>query len=383
MIITARFPLGYSATTEAVSGIPDPWPDPWRLFCALVATAGDSHEFDPVLNELETLPPPEIDVPSVRVGMVRSWVEKNGDHEKKDGEYKYGQKSFQVPVPTSVHTQPIRWIWRGHTPGDLVGLQRLCARVAYIGKSESVAVVTASGDDSSGTIVPMRDGRRHVRCPGPGSLAKLRRMYRDGRTISGAGAVLQPYRARTADTDVIELLSAVPLHRIQDLARDIRILAESAGFGDHTFLPIPSLNPHGEQVVKRIRVTGHRSGLAVVALDHEQVMATVIVPGRHDAITSRFVTSARIWETATPVVSRWRDSGSIAGRLAAAGYPAPVRVTTFRHNCFGTGTLPLRFYPGSRYRQDHVVVEFAEPVTGPVQIGLCTGRGFGLFFARR
>ncbi len=129
-------------------------------------------------------------------------------------------------------------------------------------------------------------------------------------------------------------------------------------------------------------------------------VAHAVAPSRRSLRPDRWCGKADTWASATPILlDRFPDRGDTAeeaGLVAAAcrniGLPEPAAIELHKHSAVrgAPSAYPAR---GDRRRPDwsfphgakfanrprrHVVLRFAEPVTGPVILGAGRFRGFGL-----
>jgi CRISPR-associated protein Csb2 len=125
-----------------------------------------------------------------------------------------------------------------------------------------------------------------------------------------------------------------------------------------------------------------------------------VAPSRFSLRPGRWCGTSKVWASATPaLLDRFPDQGDIEeeARLVATactniGLPEPIEIELHKHSAVrgAPSAYPAR---GDRRRPDwsfprgakfanrprrHVVLHFAEPVTGPVIIGAGRFRGFGL-----
>jgi CRISPR-associated protein Csb2 len=123
-------------------------------------------------------------------------------------------------------------------------------------------------------------------------------------------------------------------------------------------------------------------------------------PVRSSLKPDRWCEEARTWATATPVLlDRYakhddpiEEAATIAAACSAIGLPEPIAIEIHKHSSLRSApsTYPDRgvrhragwsFPEGSRLRdraRRHVVLEFSEPVRGPIFLGAGRYHGFGM-----
>jgi CRISPR-associated protein Csb2 len=190
LTITVRLRFGrYDA--GALDPLTPEWPPhPARLFCALVASAVESADWD-ALGWLEAVGVPEVWFASEHATSLASgYVVVNAT--AKQGSLKWPGRTngLRRRVSAMVADDTFAVVWPEAQPDDatLGRLSRLASRVPYVGRSTSWAeVVVAAGlaERRSGwatyRMVPLGTaGSTQLRVPFPGYLAELRRAYDDG-----------------------------------------------------------------------------------------------------------------------------------------------------------------------------------------------------------
>jgi CRISPR-associated protein Csb2 len=183
-----------------------------------------------------------------------------------------------------------------------------------------------------------------------------------------------------------------------------------------SFVPLPSIgHAHSDGGIRRVLIAEPpgAAGAESEALDLLRVKLAGTVLGDSDGVPRAvlvpvadgskvlpfFLRRSRNWETVTPVIlhghnaARGRISLAKTERLLrqafdAAGFPEPLlRELAFQRAPYWAGCeaaigirVPRHLAPWPRV---HVHVEFAEPVEGPVLVGIGRHYGIGVFAARR
>ena len=169
-----------------------------------------------------------------------------------------------------------------------------------------------------------------------------------------------------------------------------------------SYLPLPTIPPKGRDGrIRRVLIAepaGSREGqelareLAGEALiderRHQRVAQLSPTDPRSDNVVARYLKTSRRWGTVTPLVlpGRGRRSGQdrsislVHKALAHAGITTPVADVRLQSGPLFAGAEEVQAYGAPPYLQEyprmHAVIEFAEPVIGPLAIG--SGRHIGL-----
>jgi CRISPR-associated protein Csb2 len=178
--------------------------------------------------------------------------------------------------------------------------------------------------------------------------------------------------------------------------------------GRFAYVPLPTIDPRG--VVDRVRrvivaepldgagLNARWAGQVLVGqpLTNEQsqkVEATLAACPVSDYVLGRYARAARCWATVTPIVLPWGDSGKpqratkqFLKAVRHAGYrPEDVASVELRREPFWRGVeVASRYFVPKHLRGTavwHVLLEWKEPVEGPVVIGSGRFYGLGLFAA--
>ena len=173
---------------------PETEPQPFRLFCALVAAAAaqDREVSWVALEWLERLPPPTIHVgPAVDAGRHQAYVVVNDTTNKSGSQMWPGRTNgLRERVGATFATPRLAFVWPGTDPPaqHLAELGRLASGVPYLGRVTSS--VRLRVDDAVPATDPswrpplrpgtLRDAGVDVAVPYPGSLAALRGLYERG-----------------------------------------------------------------------------------------------------------------------------------------------------------------------------------------------------------
>ena len=407
-------------------------PEPARLYAALVHAWGVSGR-DPgeeqALRWLERLPPPRIHAPELgSVVRFDSFVPPN---EFASGERKRQRRTWAVGE--LVGEPVVHFLWDEEPPAEHEdALERLLAKVSRIGSSRNPVVATRVREKAPApNWVPVSDGdfpqTRFLRVFYPGFFDELEQRYQAG--LRDLPAYYQPYHPHSPPAYRppfsfqhglrVALRPALPLSFWPMLAERVRsALLRAAGKRAPEVLHGHGGGPHAALVplafVGRPRADGHLLGAALllprgVGLEEQfaleealhRLLGTQLPFGpwtvelglpkteRESLRPERWIRSARRWASVTPVVwdrhPRRRTAEEEVVHLMAerAGLP---RLASYRAGPFSplvgvprtrSFLVPAR-WPGAL--MTHLVLEFEEPVPGPVLLG--RGRYFGMgFFA--
>jgi CRISPR-associated protein Csb2 len=181
-------------------------PHPARVFCALAASASGQADWA-VLRWLESQPAPQVHADpaaNVRAGQASAYVVENAISARGGNQNWPGRtngmrsRAFAVPVTDSF---AVVWPQADPPPEVLARLAGLASKVPYVGRSTSMAEVTASAtiDSRPGSWAVYQAAtlgdpgvRWQLRVPYPGYADELDAAYRDGRRSWEVARVL-PY----------------------------------------------------------------------------------------------------------------------------------------------------------------------------------------------
>jgi CRISPR-associated protein Csb2 len=181
-------------------------PHPARLFCALVAAAGDSHSHELALRWLEAAGMPSVICSPATVGTRRAFVPVNSlagtDSHAVYPARRAALRTWPYAVP---RVGTARFVWPSSPHRQIVeALTVLCRRVPYLGRAVSPALIdVVVGDDLDqagdgiDVWVPDAAGKVLLRVPEPGYLDRLRAVWDEGGTAHEVPCGY-PYRVRTA-----------------------------------------------------------------------------------------------------------------------------------------------------------------------------------------
>ncbi|WPD19813.1 type I-U CRISPR-associated protein Csb2 [Thermaerobacter composti] len=437
-----RYLTGRVYATDATDRNRVEWPPhPERFFSALVAAAfrADIPRAREALEWLEAQEPPHIAAPPLAgERRVHAYVPVN-DVDGMDVLPLHRPKQPR-PFPSGTITgdATVHFVWpAAHPPASVREcLAEIAAQVTYLGSSMSLVAVDMVEDAPPPNYVPHPQGDVVLRVPFRGRLAELDHRFRLGeRPVPGRRIRYRrlddnprlPETARSVFGEFFpfRIRGRWPLAAALTLTATVRAAVLSLadepvpsilhGHDDRVhcaYVPLPFVGadhadgsvlgfavvlPRGVSWPERQAVFRALGKLRCLELPGGRVLEAKPVNAFATARTPstltpwRWCRPARVWASVTPVVfdrfprRRHRAAEVLADSCRFVGLPAPRQVTVSQAS-------PLRGVPRSRdfrvRRQPdeplryvaHVILEFDQPVEGPVLLG--SGRYFGLgFFA--
>ena len=391
-------------------------PHPDRLYQALVDAAAPADR--PALAWIEAQSPPAVDCAEAvplqwgRKGKV--FVPTNYPTDTLPELRKKQDRQFPMAVPSG----PVRYVWREEPPAEVFQcIRRAADRVTHLGRSDSLAMVVLEPGVAPCRWTPKPGGPISMRVPVRGRLQQLdvafslgqrsspspQVQYADAQALSVEGPWEGLVTVRLAKPIALEhvamaadALRRAVLSRLGDAAPAIAHghsheahiawvgLPNLSEYGDGTLLGLAMALPKGCDSIERARCVG-----AMLSLDHIMlggvrfnITRPTTAMSSHERTWSR---ASKRWATATPVVlDRFPKGKLTAEEIVAqgcerAGYPRPVKVA-LAHTSSLAMPPAQKFHlrkPGALYA--HVVVEFADAVTGPLLVGKERYFGLGMF----
>lgn len=321
--------------------------------------------------------------------------------------------------PMAVPEGPVSYVWPVDPPPAVFeSLHRTVARVTHLGRSDSLAMLALEPGSVPCRWVTQEHGNHPMRVPRPGRLNQLDIAFANGQrspiapqvryghadnqpTVAGPweGLVVMRLSKPIAVEHVAlaaDALRRAVLSRLGDTAPLLAHghaatphmgwvgLPNLGDYGDGTLIGLAMVVPNDCDPLERAHCIA-----AVLQVDHVMLSGiryNLIRPtaamSLHERTWSR---PARRWVSATPVVLDRFPKGQVtpedivAQGCVRAGYPLPVRVTWSQTSSLSMP--PAREFrlrkPGGLFA--HAVIEFAQPVGGPVLVGRERHFGLGLF----
>ncbi|MFN7925865.1 MAG: type I-U CRISPR-associated protein Csb2 [Bryobacteraceae bacterium] len=413
-------------------------PHPARVFSAMVAAyaeTGMGDDAERALLWLERQPAPEIHVPAAgkasdhTVFVPTNYVDKFGVHTKQPREFP------SVPVE-----EPVYFIWRDSEPSAEVRktLDEITARVPYLGKSRSPALVRLVDEAPASTHRPTPQGPLALRVAREGRLEELRRLWDAGRWYPFAPqerygeATKAKLPVQTVFDEMVVLRHAggppLPIEATLTLTNAFR-RALLSHFGGESKAPAllhgHADEPHcatvalpftgGEHADGRLMGCGVVFPVACDPIQRRRVLVAVEavaelgialnrelgrwkVEPTDDTLGSGSTLKPETWKwlakkfrSVTPILldrypkKRLPPEAILLESCQRAGLPEPVMIEHSPHSMV-QGVPPVNKFRLQREKDEpprwavHADIEFAEPVRGPVILG--AGRFFGLGLMR-
>jgi CRISPR-associated protein Csb2 len=462
LAIEVEYLLGRSVATDVSQRDKAEWPPhPSRLFSALVDALADvgvessaeRAKCESALRWLEALPPPEIaasvdDDISQRTS-VKYWVPINDETagELRSAPLVEQRKRQERFFPATVPMDPVVvFAWPNVEPEaeHHAALDRLVARIPYLGHSSSVVRVALRNDAPTLRIAPMARGDRLLRVAGPGRLARLTAVHE----LRKSDTLVQPPKGREVWYGTAHLPLAQGPH---GPARIVAVEGVSLGLEDtaplvsryraallsllgdgsppvltgHVESGAPTSEPHIAYAplanVDHSHADGSIKGIAVVlprdmngadvrrlesAMGRLRTLhfgargniATRLL-GTEDELKSldfrRYTRAATTWASVTPVAlsahskpkKGLTDEAVVLRDLQRLGLPCPAELhlqnVSYVRGGGRAGDSSRRGVSSITGRLlRHVFVRFPERVQGPLLVGAGRYMGFGLLLPR-
>jgi CRISPR-associated protein Csb2 len=442
----------YQAAAPGNIAEPEWPPHPARLHAALVAAGwaigGDTFPDDgcAALEWLEQLGPPALayrtdiyarKAPSVfvprnltpaEVGDVMGALRGGRDFSRQSGRV---VRSFPTSIPGD---EPVWFLWDVEDCPHRDALGRLVREVQYLGSSRSPVCCDLAEDPPEPTLVPTQRGGSHaLRVARPGSTADLlakRGVYPASIAASlaaydwAAAKQTSPQVASGPFDDLIvraldrrfplTILHAAALTRafreatLAHAGDDAPAVLHGHGCNPHVaFLALANVGhqhaggqllgvgaaiPHNAAVEERAKIIEAVEAIKALHNLGPGGPWQLLAPAARRVRTlepARWITSARHWQTVTPVILDRYPKGhnpqaldrAVRATIRHAGLPDPIKV-----DCspipWQAAAVPAPAYTGNGLPSGlrlHMDVTFAQPVRGPVLAGRGRYFGIGLF----
>ena len=417
MILWMDFVGPYAAADVAERNRPEWPPHPDRLFQALVDAA--QPEDRPALRWLEQQPAPGIVCgETVPLESAETFVPVNHPGASPDLDRRGKQpRSFPMSFPRG----PVGFVWPEPDDACREALARLAARVANVGRAESLVLLRVEAGDAEPALVPDERGEQGLRVPHAGRLDVLDQAFGIGRYPPAAPMVRYAEAGRVvalppwSELIAVRLTHPLSVERVALAAEALRRAVLSRvgddapavlhGHGPHThvaWVGLPNLSPYARGELLGLAMALPRSidpmeraqcVRGLLAVDHIMLgerRVGVERPTQAMSLAARTWSHAStVWASVTPVVfDRFPRRNLSAEQVVMesfvrAGYPKPQRVAVVQasaHAMPRATAFRLR-RPGKLYA--HVVAEFGRPVRGPLIVGAERHFGLGLFLPAR
>ena len=404
----------YHAADPTAHSDPEWPPHPDRIFQALVAAAYGAGLNPSPLKELEGICPELIFGDTRAVLPATVYV---------PAAYKAPQSRVGKfdPMIVGIH-DPVYVVW-SQVPDELnAPISRIAAAVTYLGRAKTPVdlALVAEVPRLPHHLVHSAAGDRLLRVPQPGRLAELDSAFAAGRRAAVASMLgYTDMREDIPRSPWGELLALRPdqmidIRRAAQLATSLRAAVLSrAGDGASSLLhghagdhAAWAIIPDAGHPYARGHVLGlglwlpngiddparTACALPLMQVDHLNLGGRHIRIGMQPAHQPTpkglwrrtWSRPARAWASVTPVVfdrhpkRRQSLESAMADSAEMAGYPRPIAIELSQSSPFKGVPLAHEFRPRSSGRWIHVVLNFAQPVAGPVLLGKDRHFGMGL-----
>ena len=426
LAIAVEFLTGAAYLSDPFDGGRPEWPPaPARLYAALIAA---THEFrfgEDVLQAVRNLEDtaPALTVPEADIYPPHTAMVPNAHSLS----YPFVREEYSAqPAHEVVPAGPLVYHWPV-PQAAVAGVTAAVGHLYRLGRGESLVIGTVLRSDQAPTPDWLPDplGDRSLRVPLAGRYQTLERDYRAGRNTAIPDPPIRYRRTSPGPTaaaagpwsDLLALKvspkTPVDLRHAAWLAEGLRraVLAQLAdaahpqihghqpslhlawaslpnvghAHGDGHLVGVGAWLPHDfdGEAQRQLR----QALLAVDQISYGGRRIAVALPKTDSAALDRvtWAKPARVWATATPLVLDYRAGEADRNRavktaLMRSGYPKPVRVIHSTVCSLIGGVLAGEVRPRkSPNPRVHALIEFAEPVTGPVLAGAERYFGLGLF----
>ncbi|MDD5035944.1 MAG: type I-U CRISPR-associated protein Csb2 [Methylococcaceae bacterium] len=422
--ISIEFLIGAAYLSDPYNSMQAEWPPaPARLYAALIAAANEFHLGEAVLQAVRTLEgtAPSMTVPDADRYPTHSPMVPNAHSPSYPfipTEYSAQIAHEIVPYGQLVYHWPV--------PGDAVqGIMTAVGHLYRLGRGESLVIGSILPADAAPAPnwIPDSRGDQSVRVSQPGRYETLERDFQAGRATALPDLHTRyrkldleppgPWPAPWGELLALRVGAPVDMRHTAWLADALR-RAVLAALGDDAH---PQVHGHERQMhvawaalpnVAHPHADGRLIGVGVwlpkdidaeaehqlrkVLLDVREISCggrriPVGVPRSHQAALAygTWARPATVWATATPVVLDYKAgdadrSRAVKTALIRSGYPKPAQVI---HSAVcsligGVRAGEIRARRSANPRI-HALVEFAEPVSGPVLCGAERYFCLGLF----
>jgi len=393
------------------------------------------------LEWLESQPPPHVIYPDANLLEAPISYVPTGDRIGQKG--KKGEEQFEHPVHSwrqprhfpyaIILGDPVLYYYWPDNPDEkkLLDIDEIASDVTHVGTSHSMVTVSAHSGETGyqSTLFPSPNGSMYLRIISPGRLAELdeineqsfgvRRPLPSCEFLAGYARPSRDPEKKTG-AQLISLRLTGTMHGASTavyLARNVRravmsVLGDEAppivhghGKDGHVgWLPLPDVgHPHASGRIVGIGIMipadadeNERnkvlSGIGMVREvrlpDGRAVHLSPLMPGERvpaALMPKTWSTECRTWASVTPVVldrppkklTEERVRSAVGESLVLAGYPVPSGIKVSSFSIFNGG--PPAFRVPAEKPRFHAVVQFKNPVEGPIIAGRLRYFGIGMF----
>lgn len=391
-------------------------PHPDRLYQALVDAALPHDR--PALAWIEERSPPDVDCGNAfpldwgREG--KTYVPTNYPTDNLPELRKNKERQFPMAVPDG----PVRYVWQDDPPSPVFeSICRTAARVTHLGRSDSLAMLAVEPGIAPCCWSAQSNGPLAMRVPFRGRLEQLDAAFAGGLRspvspqVRYDNTLKRSHEGPWQDLVVMKVAKPIAIEHVAQATDALRRavlsqLGDAAPLLAHghvkqihmAWLGLPNLSEYGDGTMLGLAMAVPKECdsleraqcvAAMLSVDHIMLAGmrfNLTRPTSAMSLNERtWSRPARRWASATPVVldrfPKRKQSAEdiVAQSCERAGYPRPVKVEWSQNSALPMP--PARQFtlrkPGSLY--SHAVLEFDQPVKGPLLIGKERYFGLGLF----
>jgi hypothetical protein len=374
-------------------------PSPLKLVQAIIASSQDTYM--EVLNCLEKQTPRiSAAEPSAQYEYARFVI--NNDERMEHVNAAKKKEDIVRHFPES----PAHVVYEYEVPAELLPhLAEAAAKIHTLGRAGDWVLACVSDTLPTGKFdvyKPMDGGLTTLRVPVEGSVASLFAHYHYKVPVVFKDVAYAKNPPAAQPRALFELTEPVPAQQTSHVVAWIRHAAMAAGVQgidghDHhaprlSILPLPTLD-FSDGMIRRVVVSSPDPSLVKIASSKMAALPLTdaqgegrgyLMPAETDAVFSDYLSASKRWVTVTPVLQSGFHNGDPKKKAKVytkmfehASLPKPISVCETRLN---TEDYKVGEKHGHhKLPRVGLVVEFAEPVHGPVSLGSGRYTGLGIF----
>ena len=374
-------------------------PSPLKFIQAIIASSQDAYM--DVLNGLETQTPiiyaPE---PSAQYEYSRFVINNDERLEHNNAGVR------KTDIARCFNDATVHLVYEYEVPAELLPrLTEAISKVHTLGRAGDWVLASVQNTLPAGKLdvyKPVDGGLTALRVPVEGSVASLFAHYHYKVPVIFKDVAYTKNPPASQPRALFELTEPVPVQQTSHVVAWIRHAAMAAGVQgidghDHnaprlSIFPLPTLD-FSDGMIRRIVVSSPDTSLVKIAASKMAALHLTdvqgedrgyLMPAETDAVFSDYLGASRRWVTVTPVLQSGFHNGDPKKRAKVyakmfehAGLPKPISVceTTLNTEEYKVGEK----HGHHKLPRVGLVVEFAEPVHGPVSLGSGRYTGLGIF----
>jgi len=374
-------------------------PSPLKLIQAIIASSQDT--YIDVLNCLETQTPCiSAAEPSAQYEYTRFVINNDKRLEHNNAAAK------KTDIVRCFSDAAVHVVYEYEVPAELrPRLTEAVTKIHTLGRAGDWVFASVSDTLPAGKFdvyKPLDGGLTTLRVPVQGSVASLFAHYHYKVPVIFKDVTYAKNPSASHPRALFELTESVPAQQTSHVVAWIRHAAMPAGVEgidghDHnaprlSIFPLPTLD-FKDGMIRRIVVTSPDPSLVRIAASKMAALHLTdvqgedrgyLMPAETDAVFSDYLNASKRWVTVTPVLQSGFHNGDPKKRAKVyakmfehAGLPKPISVceTKLKTEDYKVGEK----HGHHKLPRVGLVVEFAEPVPGPVSLGSGRYTGLGIF----